>query len=281
VDNYGAKDSAVSDKLILLTNDDGVDSPGLWAGAAALAPLGEVVVVAPMTQCTSVGRAMPPTYSGCIERRTISLNGSTWHAYAVDASPALAVQHAALEILPRRPDLVVAGINFGENVGSAVTVSGTVGAAMEGASLGVPALAVSQETDPAHYYTHSGNVDFAAAAHFTHFFARLLLTRPLPFDVDVLKVEVPQGATPQTPWRMTRLSRTRYYLPVKPQRADLSAPGRITAHNRLELEILEPDSDVYALVVDRCVAVTPLSLDLTSRVSLSELTERLGKTEAA
>lgn len=271
----------MSDKLILLTNDDGVDSPGLWAAAVGLKPLGEVIVVAPMAQCTSVGRAMPPTYSGRIERRTFSLNGSTWNAYAVDASPALAVQHAALEILPCRPDLVVAGINFGENIGSAVTVSGTVGAAMEGASLGVPALAVSQETDPAHYYTHTGDVDFTAAAHFTQFFAQLLLTRPLPFDVDLLKVEVPIGATPQTPWRLTRLSRTRYYLPVKPQRSDLSEPGQVTAINRLEPDRLEPDSDVYALVVDRCVAVTPLSLDLTSRVSLNELAESLGKIEGA
>jgi 5'-nucleotidase len=271
----------VSDKLILLTNDDGVDSPGLWAAASGLAPLGELVVVAPLAQCTSVGRAMPPTYSGRIERRTIGLNGSTWNAYAVDASPALAVQHAALEILPRRPDLVVAGINFGENIGSAVTASGTVGAAMEGASLGVPALAVSQETDPTHYYTHSGEVDFAAAAHFTQLFARRLLAQPLPFDVDLLKVEVPIGATPQTPWRLTRLSRTRYYLPVKPQRTDFSQPARVTAINRLQLEVLEPDSDVHALVVDRCVSVTPLSLDLTSRVSLDELAERLGKTEGA
>ncbi|MDW8325219.1 MAG: 5'/3'-nucleotidase SurE [Anaerolineales bacterium] len=269
----------MSTRLILLTNDDGVESPGLWAAAASLKPLGEVVIVAPMTQCTSVGRAMPPTYSGRIERRTFSVNGSMWHAFAVDASPALAVQHAALEILPRQPDLVVAGINFGENIGSAVTVSGTVGAAMEGASLGVPALAISQETDPAHYYTHSTDVDFTAAAHFTQLFARLLLTRPLPFDVDLLKVEVPLGATPQTPWRLTRLSRTRYYLPVKPQRSDLLQPGQITAINRLEPERLEPDSDVYALVVDRCVAVTPLSLDLTSRVSLKELAERLGKVE--
>jgi 5'-nucleotidase len=77
---------------------------------------------------------------------------------------------------------------------------------------------------------------------------------------------------------VTRLSRTRYYLPVKPQRTDFSQPARVTAVNRLQLEVLEPDSDVHALVVDRCVSVTPLSLDLTSRVSLKELAEKLGKT---
>lgn len=254
--------------LILLTNDDGIDSPGLWTAAAALAPLGDVRVAAPMAQCTSVGRGMPPSYSGRIERRTHLVAGQPWTAYAVDGSPALTVQHAALELLPRRPDLVVAGINFGENIGSGVTVSGTVGAAMEGASLGVPALAVSLQTDPAYYYNHSHEVDFSVAGHFTHYFAQRLLAQPLPPDVDVLKVEVPERATPATPWRMTRLSRTRYYIPVKPQRTDLSQPGRLQAENRLEPDRLEPDSDVKVLVVDGEVAVTPLSLDLTSRVSL-------------
>jgi 5'-nucleotidase len=258
-------------KLILLTNDDGIDSPGLWAAAHALAPLGAVTVVAPQAQCTSVGRSMPATHTGVIEVREFSLNGARWIGYAADATPALAVMHAMLEILPRRPDLVVAGINYGENIGSAVTASGTVGAAMEGADFGVPALAVSQETGPEYYHSHSHDIDFAAAAHFTRFFAQKLLRQPLPADVDVLKVDVPLGATPATPWRMTRLSRTRYYLPVKPQRAHLGEPGRIRAVNRLDPERVEPDSDVNVVVAEKLVSVTPLSLDLTSRVSLAAL----------
>ena len=264
-----------ADKLILLTNDDGIDSPGLWAAAHALAPLGAVTVVAPRTQCTSVGRAMPATHTGVIEVREFSLNGTRWAAYAADATPALAVMHGVLEILPRQPDLVVAGINYGENIGSAVTASGTVGAALEGADFGVPALAVSQETGPEYYHSHSHDIDFAAAAHFTRLFAEKLLQHRMPPDVDVLKVDVPAGATPHTPWRVTRLSRTRYWQPLKPQRQHLSDPGPITAANWLDVEHVEPDSDVNVVVAERQVSVTPLSLDLTSRVNLNDLSRLL------
>jgi 5'-nucleotidase len=258
-------------KLILLTNDDGIDSPGLWAAAHALAPLGTVTVVAPKAQCTSVGRSMPATHTGVIDVREFSFNGARWIGYAADATPALAVMHGMLEILPRRPDLVVAGINYGENIGSAVMASGTVGAAMEGADFGVPALAVSQETGPEYYHSHSREIDFTAAAYFTHLFAEKLLRQRLPPDVDVLKVDVPLGATPDAPWQMTRLSRTRYYTPVKPQRTHLSDPGRIVAENHLDTEHVEPDSDVNVVIAARQVSVTPLSLDLTSRVSLADL----------
>lgn len=259
------------DRLILLTNDDGIGSPGLWAAAQALQPLGAVVVVAPQKQCTSVGRGMPTHSSGRIE----ALAGRACPAYAVDGTPAQAVQHALLEILPRTPDLVVAGINYGDNIGSGVTASGTVGATLEAASFGIPAVAVSQDTDPAYHYSHSDEVDFSGAAHFTALFAGRVLAQPLPPDVDVLKVEVPRAATPATPWEMTRLSRTRFYYPVvKAPRQDLSEPGPLGFRIVVETERLEPDSDVHALLRG-VVAVTPLSLDLTSRVDLTALGRQL------
>jgi 5'-nucleotidase len=259
-------------KLILLTNDDGIGSPGLWAAAAQLETLGYVEVVAPRTQCTSVGRSMPPSSSGRIFAENVHVNGRQWQVYAVEGTPAQAVQHAILELLPRQPDLVVSGINYGENVGLGVTISGTVGAALEAASFGAPALAISLETDPQYYYTHSEEVDFSVAAHFTRYFAERLLSVPRLPDVDVLKVEVPSHATPKTPWRMTRLSRARYYLPIKSQRRHLNDPGPIGAERATTFEGLEADSDVHA-VVNKHVAVTPLSLDLTSRVDLNELGE--------
>ena len=256
----------MTDKLILLTNDDGIASPGLWAAARRLQPLGQVVVVAPRTQCTSVGRGQPSGSSGRIE----TLAGAASPAYAVDGTPAQAVQHALLEILPRQPDLVVAGINYGDNVGSGVTASGTVGAALEAASFGLPALAVSLDTDPEHHYQLSPDVDFSGAAYFTAYFAERLLAARLPFDVDVLKVEVPRDATQQTRWVMTRLSRTRFYFPVPPARRVLSEPGPLSYEVKVETDRLEPDSDVRA-VLDGLVAVTPLSLDLTARTDLAGL----------
>lgn len=256
----------MNDRLILLTNDDGIGSPGLWAAAEALRPLGQLVVVAPQQQCTSIGRSTPKQSSGRIE----AVAGRPCRAYAVDGSPAQAVQHAMVELLPRRPDLVVAGINYGDNIGSGVTSSGTVGATLEAASFGVPAVAVSQDMDPAYHYTHADDVDFSGAAHFTAYFAGRVLGRALPPDVDILKVEVPRGATPATPWEMTRLSRTRFYHPVKAARQDLSQPGPLSYQIVVEPERLEPDSDVRVVLNGR-VAVTPLSLDLTSRVDLAGL----------
>jgi 5'-nucleotidase len=256
---------------ILLTNDDGIRSPGLWAAAQALSEIGFVHVAAPREQSSGAGRSLASTSDGLIQVLGVPVNGQLWKVHAVGGTPAQAVQHAVLEILPEVPDLVVSGINYGENVGSGVTISGTVGAALEAASLGIPALAVSLETDIAHHGSHSKEVDFSTAAHFTSFFARLVLSRRLADDVDVLKIDIPADATPQTSWTITRLSRRRYFIPTAPDRSSWDVPGVMGYRYSDELEKDDPASDSYALRVRRFVAVTPLSLDLTSRVDLSKL----------
>ena len=157
---------------ILLTNDDGIDSPGLWAAAEVLSEVGYVWVAAPRDQASSTGRSMPLTSDGRITVKQMRVNGQDWTVHAVGGTPAQTVQHSILEIMDGMPDLVVSGINYGLNLGLAVTVSGTVGAAIEAATFGIPSLAVSLETDVAHIYTHSDEVDFESAAHFTAFFAR-------------------------------------------------------------------------------------------------------------
>ena len=128
--------------LILLTNDDGIKSPGLAAAAAALDPIGELLIVAPTEQQSGTGRSMPVHSDGRLFETTISANGQTWNAFSANATPAQAVQHAVLELAERKPALAVSGINFGENVGLGVTISGTVGAALEAAAHRIPALAV-------------------------------------------------------------------------------------------------------------------------------------------
>ncbi len=210
---------------------------------------------------------MPVSSNGVIDIHVKSVNQAEWELYAVDATPAQAVQHALLEIVPRKPDLVVAGINYGENVGSGVTVSGTVGAALEAAAFGIPAMAVSLETEKEYHLSYSVEIDFAVAAHFTRLFAKMMMTSACPKDVDVLKIDVPAGATIETPWRVTHQSRQRYYEPIKPQRAKFSDAAKVD-YNRDVLPDLEPDSDVTALLRDKLVSVTPLSLDLTSRIDL-------------
>lgn len=256
---------------ILLTNDDGIQSPGLWAAAEALSVLGFVNVVAPREQSTGTGRSMPNHSDGIIHSQKVTISDGDWTVYAVGGTPAQVVGHGVLEILPQPPDILVAGINYGENLGSGVTISGTVGAALEGAALGVPSLAVSLETDQEHHLSYSEEVDFSIAAHFTVYFAQLILERRMPFDVDVLKIDIPSDATPDTPWMITRVSRKRYYESLAPRRKTWSEPARIGYRHSPELEQFDKRSDVYVMRIERKVSVTPLSLDLTSRVDLDDL----------
>jgi 5'-nucleotidase len=256
---------------ILLTNDDGIRLPGLWAAAEALSAHGYVWVAAPREQRSGSGRSMPLTSDGSIHEEKVTVAGKVWTVYAVDGSPAQTIQHAILEILPSPPRLVVAGINYGENVSTSITISGTIGAALEAAAFGIPALAVSLETEPQFHLSHSPEIEFATAAHFTAWFGAILLRKEPIADVDVIKVDVPADATPETAWRLARLSRNRYYHPISPRRRRLDEPATVDYVVSADLAALEPGTDAYVLRVAREVAVTPLSLDLTSRVNFEEV----------
>ena len=259
---------------ILLVNDDGIDSPGLWEAAAALYRIGYVTVAAPREQQSGAGRSLPVISDGRIERTRMRIGGDEWEVYAVGGSPAQTVLHAVFEILPKRPDLVVSGINYGENLGTSITASGTVGAAMEAASFGIPALAVSLElVNIDQYLEKSHDIDFSTAAHFTRLFSEVLLHHNLPPDVHLLKVDVPHDASPDTPWRITRLAAHRYYSAVAKPRRSWDEPGAIFGQREVEAETLEKDSDIYVMAVERQVSVTPLSLDMTSRVDFDKLCE--------
>ena len=260
---------------ILLTNDDGISSPGLWAAAAALSTLGAVTIAAPREQVSGAGRSLPAGSDGIIRSETVSFKGQSWPAYAIGGTPAQVTLHALLEIMSARPQLAVAGINYGENLSTGISISGTVGAALESASLGIPSLAISLQTEIHHHYSNSDEVDFAVAAHFTSLFGKLLLERVLPVGVAVLKVDIPSDATPETPWVWTRLSPRSYYRSLKPQRPSWDVPGRLGYEIDLDLENEPDDTDVYALLKKRVVSVTPLTLDMTARVTRQEL-ERFG-----
>lgn len=262
-------------KQILLTNDDGIRSPGLWAAAEALAVLGYVTVAAPREQSSGTGRSLPNTSTGIIQPEKMLVHGKEWTVYAVSGTPAQAALHGILEICPSHPDLVVSGINYGENVGSGVTISGTVGAAMEAASLGIPALAISLETPPSYHLSYSRDIDFATAAVFTQRFARALLELRMPPDFDLLKVEIPSDATPETPWEVTRQSKVRYYVPIAPQRSTWDVPANVGYCLSVDENEIEQGSDVYTLRFKRHVSVTPLSLDLTARVDFDAFTRLL------
>jgi 5'-nucleotidase len=259
--------------LILVTNDDGVESLGLWAAVEAVAPLGDVLVVAPDRQWSAAGRSMPQSVTGAVREDRREVGGQVIAVYSIDATPALCVVHAMMEFVPRPPALVVAGINFGENVSTEISISGTVGAALEAAAFDVPALAISLEMTVAEHLTGGEAKDYRAAQYFTALFARRLLDQAMPYDVNVLNVNVPDNATPETPWRLTRLSRQRYFVPVGPNRA--TGQGRPGYAIRAQPDQAEPDSDVWTLHGARVVSATPLSLDMTSRADFGAIEEQL------
>lgn len=263
--------------LILVTCDDGISSPGLRAAVEAMLELGDVLVSASCEQQSGSGRSSPSSNDGAIHQVDYSVRGEPVPAYALHGSPAQAVLYAIVELVPRRPALCLSGINFGENVGTCVTSSGTVGAALEAADCGVPGLAVSLEVDMQFHYRHTDDVHFGVAAYFARLFATRLLATSMPADVDLLKVDVPCDATTATPWRVTRQSRQRYYQVLPSGRSSLGEKRRLGYTMGYDPETLEPDSDVRALAVDRVVSVTPLSLDLTSRVESSMLEDLLTK----
>lgn len=262
--------------LILISNDDGIQSPGLRAAVAALHSLGDLLIAAPLHQQSGAARSFPLGNKGRIHPTRLTWESGSAEAFGIEGSPAQAVAYALLELAPRRPNLAVVGINYGENIGSSITTSGTVGAALEAASSGIPTLAVSLQTPAEFHYSHSSEVDFDTAAHLVQFFARRLLSPgvSLPLDADLLKIDVPQDATPDTPWRVTRVSRQRYFEAIPPRRQRLDETGPLEYRPQIDWANLESDSDIYALIRERVVSVAPVSLDLSSRVDRPNL-ERL------
>jgi 5'-nucleotidase len=268
--------------LILITNDDGIDSPGLIAVASAVADLGDLLIAAPATQQTGMGRSSPAVVNGIVVQSTLEINGQAVPAYAVPGSPAQAVMYAVIGLRQkRRPVLAISGINYGENLGTVTSGSGTVGAALEAATYGIPGLAISVETPKSFHFEVNANagVDMRVAARAARYFAQACLGRELPFDVDVLKIDVPAEATPSTPWRLTRQSRQSYYRNYPVGELPLPELGHFDYDVSIDWHGLEPGSDIKALVQDRVIAVTPLSVDLTSRTDFATLDRLLRQAE--
>lgn len=274
--------------VVLFTNDDGIESPGIFAAAEAFADIAEPLVLAPRVQQSGMGRSLPITNDGRIFASQRVIGGVERTIYAINGSPAQAAQYGLIEVVPRlklpKPSLVVSGINYGENLGNGVTISGTVGAALEASSLGVPAIAVSQRTAPNLHLSYAP-IDFSVAAYFTRLFGDMLLSGSLPPDVDILKIDIPLDATRKTPWRVTRVSRHRYYWPTVQDRASLDQPAKLGYQPEIRPSEAEPDSDMFAVFHQGIVSVTPMSLDLSSRIDLAafqaEMTSRLSALDTA
>ncbi|MDP3092345.1 MAG: 5'/3'-nucleotidase SurE [Nitrospira sp.] len=232
---------------ILVTNDDGIDSPGLTALAEALKAVGEVWVVAPDRERTAVAHAVTlhkPLRLHRLAPRTFSVNGT----------PVDCVNLALLKVMPKPPAIVVSGINKGVNLGDDVLYSGTVSAAMEGTILGIPSIAVSQEGRE--------TFRFPVAADYAARIVRQVLAQGLP-DETLLNVNVPNRALRAIKGvRVTCLSRRRFHNPIIEK---LDPHGRKyywIAGTRVSWS-RSKNADHEALEQGR-VSVTPIHLDCTN-----------------
>ncbi|MDH4146958.1 MAG: 5'/3'-nucleotidase SurE [Acidimicrobiia bacterium] len=187
---------------ILVTNDDGIDSPGLHALAAALVPLGEVIVFAPSGEYSGAGASIGYIGAGVphvhrVQRPELAGVAASYH---LDGPPALAALLALRGLFGAVPDVVVSGINPGWNVGLAVHFSGTVGAAVTAQQLGVPGVAVSQHSGEVHRWDTAARVAADVVAE-------QLAAVGAGGDVHALSVNVPNVAIGQLAgMRHTRLS---------------------------------------------------------------------------
>ncbi len=252
--------------LILITNDDGIYSPGLIAAAEAVEPFGELLIVAPRFQQTNMSRSYPKTDDqGIIDIVELNINGRSHVAYGVHGSPALAVSHGILEIANKKPHLCVSGINYGENLGLEILASGTIGAALEGDTYDIPSIAVSLETNLDLRHTSDyDELDWHTAKHFTAVFAEKVLKFNLPYNIGVLNINIPTDATTATKIRKTVQSRQNYCIFVKPETRNFAEKFRFKVAIEVDQATLEPDSDIQAIFYDRVVSVTPLRWNLTA-----------------
>lgn len=234
---------------ILVTNDDGYESEGIRALAEALRPLGHVVVCAPVGEASAIGHAL--TLARPLRLRTIAAD-----VHAVDGTPADCVNIAVAHVLHGRlPDLVVSGINKGWNVGDDVTYSGTVGGALEGVLLGVPAVAVSMQRGAEYDFSHAARAGAAVAGE--------VLEHGLPPRV-LLNVNVPQG-TPAG-WATTIQAARTHTTSVQRRDDPWGRPYYWIDEGRVEWAPRD-DTD-YEAVKAGLVAVTPLHADLTAHAAL-------------
>jgi 5'-nucleotidase len=243
---------------ILLTNDDGIHAPGILAMFRELAKTAQVTVVAPETVQSATGHGI--TLSGPLLTSKVTIVDG-FSGIAVDGSPADCVKLAVAQLLPERVDLVVSGINAGANVGINVVYSGTVAAAIEGAFLGLPSIAVS---------LHLGRdipTDFQQAAVLAREAIELVLSKGLPAG-HVATINIPALRTGEKP-AGTRFVRqcTRPWIDAYEWRQD--PRGRDYFWNSSVFELVDSDAstDMTALR-DKYVTITPLCFDLTDHAML-------------
>jgi len=235
---------------ILLTNDDGIDAPGLAAMHKALSRVGRVTVAAPATNQSATGHGLTTGRNPIFVTTWTDDGGSVWHS--INARPATCVSLALENLLSEAPDIVVSGSNHGENLGLVTYYSGTVGAAREAAFKGIPSIAVSVQA--------GSSMDFEAAAEFTAHLVEKYLKEKLPpqtfINVNYPALPKDQVKGVKIGSLSTKASRSFYVKGTLPDGQDYFWPGYRPWVSG------EPDTDLSA-VLEGYIAITPLQLDTT------------------
>ena len=241
---------------ILLSNDDGIDAPGLLALFEALQKVGTVTVAAPVVDQSGVSHGM--TTRKLIPVRESVRNGAKW--FAIDATPASCVRLALESLLPERPDIVVAGVNRGENVGLVTFYSATVAVAREAAFLGIPAISVNLKSgDP---------MDYKPAAEFTAALVREIGRRGFEKGL-LLNINVP--ALTKDKIKGVLLTRQDVRATMEFFEKKETRNGETDYWPSYKALDAGPEgTDVWA-VRNGYIAVTPLTFDQTDAAALKKL----------
>ena len=258
--------------LILVTNDDGIDSLGLAAAARAALRIGDVVISAPNEQQTAMGRAYPLRDDiGVIDVVELDIGiGYPVEAYAVHGSPGYAAAYGIWEISPkmtgRKPDITVSGINISANCGTSITSSGTIGAALESVDMKVPAIAMSLEIlDYDSWFHDFSGLDYSSAEKATEYWLRYVLENGMPKDADLLNVNVPEALIEPEDYVFTHLELHPYYKVQPVPERNWSEPYMIRFDSEFGDKEAMEGSDIHALHFLRKTSVTPVTVDMTKR----------------
>lgn len=247
--------------LVLVTNDDGIDSPGLLALAEALVPICEVIIVAPMFQQTGMGRgALNGDFVGTIKKKGFIIDNQLIEGYSVYGSPAQSVAHGLLELLPQKPDFCVSGINYGENLGLALTCSGTVGAILEADSFGIPGIAFSRSIPMKDQKSEDFmTLDWSIEKFHVLQIMRNIITHGMPNQVHLLNVNFPKELTETTEIRVTRQGHMNYGAYIHPGERDFNLELHLGWQLSEHLHKAPEDTDIYAVHFDKVISVTPMT----------------------
>jgi 5'-nucleotidase len=251
---------------VLLTNDDGITAPGLQAARRALREIEgiELDVIAPDSNRSATARSITTRSPLTVEEVEF---GDGDVGYATDGTPVDCVRFAELGLVGGRPDLIFSGINHGANLGDDITYSGTVAAAFEGIVLGIPALAVSQQSSGGGMGYVSGRFDFEVAAPFAAELVRRLLTEPMP-EATLINVNCPAGEPGGV--EVTRLGKRIYNDELKLVGEDSERRRRYEIYGwKPGYEEID-GTDLYAVASKR-ISVTPIHFDLTDHGGLDAL----------